>query len=169
MIPSTYNLQIAYRNDTWIAPEFKLTNMISTSTSGELVESSEYAIVKYRAGDDFENVGAENLSGSIFTASATTPTIWTKKSTVALVERVNLTAATIRLQVYDGTDIIITLTNLSGILVTDATNGEFEIINYIPTTAGRFKYDLQVTFASGVVSTYLRGDWVVIADITQNS
>ena len=170
MQPTVYNLPPGYKGDTWLGPEFKLTTIVSTHTSGTLDVASEYVIQRYRIGDSFTNVGAtENEEGQLFTASGTTPTTWTKKSKLAKVTRVNLTAATIRMQIYDGTTVVKTITSSSGITVTSAANGEFNITDFIPTTSGQFVYDLQVTFASGVVKTYFRGNWLVVDDVTQNS
>lgn len=168
-LPTTYNLRPAYKNDTWLGPEFKLTNIISTHQSGPLVISSEYVIKKYRIGDDFTNVGAtENKTGQLFTATGTTPDKWTNCSVLDKVARVSLSGASIRMQIYDGATVVKTITSSSGITVTDATNGEFQIDDFIPTFSGRLTYDLQVAFGSGTYNTYFAGEWVVISDITQN-
>lgn len=171
-LPTTYNLRPAYKNDTWLGPEFKLINIISTHQSGPLVISSEYVIKKYRIGDDFTNVGATvNETATIFTATGETPTTWIKCSVLAKVERINLTNATVRMQIYDGGTLIRTLTSAgsAGITITSAVNGEFQINDFIPTTAGRFTYDLQVVYPDDFVKTYFVGEWVVQADITQNT
>lgn len=51
-------------------------------TSGDLVVGEEYLILDYVSGDDFENVGGENFTGSTFTATDTTPTVWANASTL---------------------------------------------------------------------------------------
>jgi len=59
-----------------------LDNPGDTYTSGTLVIGRKYIITTYVADDDFENVGAENETGCIFTATETDPTNWTKGSTL---------------------------------------------------------------------------------------
>ena len=46
-------------------------------TSGLLTQGSTYKIITYNALDDFRNIGGTNASGTIFTATGTTPTAWT--------------------------------------------------------------------------------------------
>lgn len=53
-------------------------------TSGTLIVGETYEIVLYVAGDDFTNVGGTNVTGNIFTATATTPTTWTNSSQIRL-------------------------------------------------------------------------------------
>ena len=50
---------------------------------GTLETGRAYKIVNYVAGDDFTNVGGANVTGTIFTATGTTPTTWTNYSTLA--------------------------------------------------------------------------------------
>lgn len=50
-------------------------------TAGPLTVGQYYEITHYNAGDDFTNVGAtSNATGTKFTATGTTPTIWTNLS-----------------------------------------------------------------------------------------
>src|SRR5258708_39661441 len=51
-----------------------------TLSSGTLTIGTSYAIILYVTGDDFTNVGGTNTTGSIFTATGTTPTVWTNQS-----------------------------------------------------------------------------------------
>ncbi len=47
-------------------------------TTGSLVSGAQYLIVSYGAGDDFTNLGADsNAEDVIFTATGTTPAVWT--------------------------------------------------------------------------------------------
>lgn len=58
-----------------------LTQELVLLSSGSLIEGNQYQIVNYVAGDDFINVGAsDNDSTIIFTATGTTPTVWTNES-----------------------------------------------------------------------------------------
>ena len=53
----------------------------ATETSGLLDDDQEYEIVKYEAGDDFTNVGAQfNVTGEKFIATGISPTDWTNGS-----------------------------------------------------------------------------------------
>jgi hypothetical protein len=51
-----------------------------TLNSGTLSIGTSYIIILYIDGDDFTNVGGVNATGSIFTATGTTPTVWTFQS-----------------------------------------------------------------------------------------
>lgn len=60
-----------------------LLDNTSTINSGPLTIGQKYKITDYKTGDDFTNVGAsENNIGIIFTATDTTPTSWTKLSSL---------------------------------------------------------------------------------------
>ena len=52
----------------------------NTLTSGSLVIDTTYRIVLYVIGDDFTNVGGSNITGAVFVATGTTPTVWTNGS-----------------------------------------------------------------------------------------
>lgn len=49
---------------------------------GTLVNGARYYISDFNSGDNFTNVGGTNATGSIFTASGTTPTTWSNGSTL---------------------------------------------------------------------------------------
>ncbi len=51
-----------------------------TLNSGTLSIGTSYTIILYVTGDDFTNVGGTNTTGSIFSATGTTPTVWTNQS-----------------------------------------------------------------------------------------
>ena len=54
-----------------------LTSAIGTvKTSGTLTVGTTYSIGTYVSDDDFVNVGGANVTGNVFTATATTPTHW---------------------------------------------------------------------------------------------
>lgn len=53
---------------------------VSSATSGTITSGKRYLISTFVAGDDFTNVGGTNLTGSVFTATGTTPTTWTNAS-----------------------------------------------------------------------------------------
>lgn len=69
----TYDLYGPSFDETWIV------RGVGPLTVGQI-----YEIVNYVAGDDFTNVGASsNATGTIFTATGTTPTVWTNFSSLA--------------------------------------------------------------------------------------
>src|SRR5690606_41216396 len=43
----------------------------------------------------------------------------------------------------------------------------FEQVNSLTLAAGKYYYDLEVTDAQGFVTTYLKGTWEIIRDITR--
>ena len=50
------------------------------NVSGDLVIGNGYSIGTFETGDDFSNVGANNVEGEIFIATGTTPTTWVNGS-----------------------------------------------------------------------------------------
>ena len=58
-------------------------NLRDVVKSGTLLIGKEYMIYNYVSGDNFTNVGGTNTSGTIFVATATTPTNWTNGSIIA--------------------------------------------------------------------------------------
>ncbi len=63
---------------------FTLTSIgtvtLSTQSSGSLITGKVYEILSYESGDDFTNVGGANVTGSVFTATGTTPADWSHGS-----------------------------------------------------------------------------------------
>lgn len=51
-----------------------------TLDNGTLSIGTSYRIILYIMGDDFSNVGGTNVTGALFSATGTTPTIWTNQS-----------------------------------------------------------------------------------------
>jgi hypothetical protein len=52
----------------------------NTQNSGTLSIGTTYSIIFYVTGDDFTNVGGTNVTGAVFVATDTTPTVWTNQS-----------------------------------------------------------------------------------------
>lgn len=61
-------------------------------------------------------------------------------------------------------------TSDSSILITDAINGEFQmiskILDFLPST---YIYDTQITFPDGTIKTYFKGSLKIEADVSRNS
>lgn len=83
---------------------------------------------------------------------------------------IDLSTAAVKIEVRtkpDG-DIKLTMTEGDGITVGGAGNNIISISKVVSITdACALYYDLQATFSSGVVSTYLKGNFNVVKDITQ--
>jgi hypothetical protein len=171
MKPQQYKMPDGYRGDTYISPEFRKVNEDGPElTSGVLVSGSEYLIKEYNGADDFTNVGAaENKVGEIFTASGTTPTTWTGASVLVKIQNISLAGASIRAQIYKNGTLVKTFsTEDDSIEVVDAAKGIFIFANFISTMEGTHQYDIQVTLASGIVSTYFKGTWYFQKDVTKS-
>ena len=84
-------------------------------------------------------------------------------------QAISLATAVVKIQVRtkpDG-DVLLELTEGDGITVGGAGNNVVTISKVCAITGcGSYYYDLQATFASGVVSTYVRGAFIVQKDIT---
>ena len=83
---------------------------------------------------------------------------------------IDLTGVTIRMDIKSNKNSTVselTLTIGNGITVTNAVNGEFEIDAFLCTlNAYNYCYDLEFTFPTGVVQTWIRGNFNVIQDVT---
>lgn len=109
---------------------------------------------KHIKGDTFEAVNFAITSGVIPTA-------------------IDLTGAIIKMQLRkQACDLVkvLSLTSVAsaGITITNAANGLFkinkQIINIDPFN---YVYDIEITFGSGVVKTYISGFFLVTPDITR--
>ena len=91
-----------------------------------------------------------------------------KKDNVAI----NLTGATIRMQLRKapGGPVFLNLTSVSsaGLTITDATAGKFKInTTIINLEANVYLYDIEITFSSGEVRTWVSGQFTILNDITR--
>lgn len=65
-------------------------------------------------------------------------------------------------------DSVLTLTSTSGITISNSTAGVFQVDSQIFTQpAGKYVYDIQLTSSSGVVKTYVSGNFDILPDITE--
>ena len=84
---------------------------------------------------------------------------------------VNLYGSTIVIQVKESassTDALLTLsTTTSTITITGASNNQITLNKVVNIPAGTYAYDMNVTFPSGVVKTYIWGTFIVQDDITK--
>lgn len=83
---------------------------------------------------------------------------------------ISLASADVKMQIRnrpDG-DILQTLTEGDGITIGGAGNNVITISKVIGIQdGGNYAYDLQSTFASGVVTTYVRGNFILFEDVTK--
>jgi len=82
---------------------------------------------------------------------------------------INLSGATVYIQVRKGCGgtLALTLTNGSGVTIGGANNNQITVNKLVNIDKGNYVYDLQVTFTSTVVKTYLEGDFIVYDDVTK--
>lgn len=82
---------------------------------------------------------------------------------------ISLATADMKMEVRtkpDG-DVKLTLTEGNGLTVSGASNNVVTVSKVVNIQDGcTYFYDLQATFASGVVTTYVKGPFVVMEDIT---
>ena len=82
---------------------------------------------------------------------------------------INLTGATIKCQFrkpFNGATIK-EITSSDGITIINASGGIFKIDEFLITwDAGAYLYDIEVTFSTGVVKTYVKGSINIISDTT---
>lgn len=86
-------------------------------------------------------------------------------------EFINLTDATLRTQFRKDTplgDVQLEITDGNGITVVDAINGifKFDAIEDLDWSVRTYVYDVEITFLSGLIRTYVRGGMKVIQDVT---
>jgi hypothetical protein len=169
-VPQVYRMPKGYKGDTYISPEFRKVNEILPELVAGLLEvGEEYLIKDYKAGDDFTDIGADkNETGVIFTASATTPTVWTAGSVLVKIQNISLVGASIEMLVYKGGSLVHTFTTTNGsIEIVDEAKGIFKLQNTLLDFYGDLVYDLAVTLGSGIVKTYFKGSWTVDKDVPQ--
>jgi hypothetical protein len=84
---------------------------------------------------------------------------------------VNLTGSTIEIQVRktaNATVADLTLkTGGNGITISGASNNQIVLNKVVNIPAGNYLYDMNVTFPSGLVKTYVWGTFLVQEDITK--
>lgn len=81
----------------------------------------------------------------------------------------NLSTATIKMQIRKkaGEPVLQTLSINNGIVVSGTNNVVFNKV--IDIEGGTYRYDIEVTFQSGVVRTYVSGQFKVMDDITRTT
>ena len=83
---------------------------------------------------------------------------------------IDLTGAKIKMQLRKECNgvVYLELDQDNGITIKDAVNGKFQIDEQIINIAPcNYKYDIRITFGDGTVKTWIKGDFLVICNITQ--
>ena len=82
---------------------------------------------------------------------------------------INLSSATVYIQVRKGCagTLALSLTNSSGVTIGGVSNNQITVNKLVDIAKGNYVWDMQVTFTSGVVKTYLEGDFIVYDDVTK--
>ena len=84
---------------------------------------------------------------------------------------INLTNAIVKMEFRQDLDAPVALTlstTNNSIIVTNAAGGVISIPSKkIEIPFAKYFYDLQVTYSTGVVKTYMSGIWEIVADITE--
>ena len=82
---------------------------------------------------------------------------------------INVIGSTVYIQVRKGCGgtLALTLTNGSGITLGGVDNNQITVSKLVDIAKGNYVWDMQVTFTSGVVKTYLEGDFIVYDDVTK--
>ena len=93
-------------------------------------------------------------------------TVFTVTQTISGVSSpVDLTGAIIKAKFKNGNNVI-DKTNGSGITVSDAINGVFQINAFSIALAGVYHYDIEFTFSDGTIRSYLQGTITIQNDVT---
>jgi hypothetical protein len=83
---------------------------------------------------------------------------------------INLTGATITIQVRKGCDgelMLTASTGGNGVTITGVNSNYINVNKLVNIPKGKYIYDMNVVFLSGYVRTYIQGDFIVYEDVTK--
>jgi len=84
---------------------------------------------------------------------------------------ISLSGALIKMQLREDVDspVALELSTTNGLItITNPLSGVFQIPpQVINIPFGTYNYDIQVTFPTGIITTYIAGTWQITPDITQ--
>lgn len=83
----------------------------------------------------------------------------------------NLTSASIKMSLKTEKSSMVSILDLSTannkISITSALEGKFQIVpQIININAGLYYYDIQIILPTGIVKTYVEGQWTILQDVT---
>ncbi len=119
-----------------------------TQTSGVLIVGQKYYISDFNVGDDFVNVGGANVTGTIFTATGTTPTTYTNGSTLNRAYDMEFQGAK---PYQTGSALIV----MMGLNTTTIYGQKFKIIHYTKVTP-LFLTDQYTDLQNGINPVYFQ-------------
>lgn len=108
-----------------------------------------------------DTVTGDTFDGAAFTITSTFEAVTTP---------VNLTGCAIKIQYRKShsSEALVTLVQGQGITITNAALGQFKIdpvlLNLIPD---EYFYDIQITFTSGAIKTFVTGNHKILSDYTR--
>jgi len=105
-------------------------------------------------------VNGDTFDGVQFTLTSTVDSVTTP---------IDLTDCLLFCQFKDSKGIVVRDMSIgNGITVTDAVDGIFRIDSFLLTIGvGTFVYDIQLIYNSGVVKTYVKGQIIILPDVTK--
>jgi len=77
---------------------------------------------------------------------------------------IDLTGASIKVA-FRYEDTLIEKTIDSGVTVSDASTGVFVLDSFQFSDIGRYKYDIEITFSDGTITTFVKGFIKIIKDV----
>ena len=77
---------------------------------------------------------------------------------------IDLTGASIKVA-FRYEDTLIEKTIGSGVTVSDASTGVFVLDSFQFSDIGRYKYDIEITFSDGTITTFVKGFIKIIKDV----
>ena len=77
---------------------------------------------------------------------------------------IDLTGASIKVA-FRYEDTLIDKTIDSGVTVSDASTGVFVLDSFQFSDIGRYKYDIEITFSDGTITTFVKGFIKIIKDV----
>ena len=83
---------------------------------------------------------------------------------------IDLTGAILLCQIRSQSllDVALSLSTGNGLTITDAVNGKFQIDSMIIDIPVKvYKYDIQITFPTGIVKTYISGSFNITEDVSR--
>lgn len=78
---------------------------------------------------------------------------------------IDLTDAHIKMTITRNNALVLELTEINGLTITDATAGKFKMDALLVTLSeGHYKYEMEFTFRDGSIKTYLKGGWIIVLE-----
>lgn len=145
-----------------------------THKKGDTFKGREFRLSTYDAYSTLLAFPTTGVSGTIYKAIDTGVFYkWDTDEYIATTDKnyIDITNCTILLQLKRGygQPSALSLSTGSGLTISDATHGIFRIDSQIiDIPAFVYLYDIQISFPSGEVETYISGTWTITGDVSSN-